>query len=335
VVLLGALSVSGHSWRGGFFTRRGRVLAPRQMNKAKIGRVGRVSDKREKSAKKEELQMFALTRLRLPIAVIGAVVFSALLAFAAFSSAVQAHQADAAEEQTDAAATKEQTDAATKEDGVTTQFHAWENYHWARTSNPFSLKLGDNVTSAWDSYLRTASSDWSQSTVLDTTTPAGNVSSRDLKRKKCPPKSGQVEVCNATYGATGWSGLAQIWIAQDPATRLYTNITAGVANMNDTYFGSGDTAKRAHVMCQEIGHTFGLGHTSEDGSSQGTCMDYSRDSTNSQHPYPHDYEELERIYQHLDSTSTVGTISQMPAAAKRGNYNNRSEWGKLKHKSPD
>jgi hypothetical protein len=26
------------------------------------------------------------------------------------------------------------------------------NYHWARTSNPFTLKLGDNVSSAWDSY---------------------------------------------------------------------------------------------------------------------------------------------------------------------------------------
>ena len=28
--------------------------------------------------------------------------------------------------------------------------HSWGNYHWARTINPFTLKLGDNVTSAWD-----------------------------------------------------------------------------------------------------------------------------------------------------------------------------------------
>lgn len=26
--------------------------------------------------------------------------------------------------------------------------HAWGTYHWARTANPFALKLGDNVTSA-------------------------------------------------------------------------------------------------------------------------------------------------------------------------------------------
>ncbi len=28
--------------------------------------------------------------------------------------------------------------------------HSWNNYHWARTSNPFTLKVGDNVTSIWD-----------------------------------------------------------------------------------------------------------------------------------------------------------------------------------------
>ena len=28
--------------------------------------------------------------------------------------------------------------------------HSWANYHWARTSNPFTLNLGDNVGGAWD-----------------------------------------------------------------------------------------------------------------------------------------------------------------------------------------
>src|SRR6266567_7362536 len=35
--------------------------------------------------------------------------------------------------------------------------------HWARTANPFTIKLGDNVSSAWDSYLAVASSDWTLS----------------------------------------------------------------------------------------------------------------------------------------------------------------------------
>ncbi len=51
--------------------------------------------------------------------------------------------------------------------------HSWNGYHWARTSNPFTIKLGDNVSGSWDSMLRTASSDWSKSNVMDTTVVAG------------------------------------------------------------------------------------------------------------------------------------------------------------------
>ena len=36
--------------------------------------------------------------------------------------------------------------------------HSWNRYHWARKSNPFTVKLGDNVGGKWDSMLRTASS---------------------------------------------------------------------------------------------------------------------------------------------------------------------------------
>ncbi|MCI0558624.1 MAG: hypothetical protein MN733_09025, partial [Nitrososphaera sp.] len=51
--------------------------------------------------------------------------------------------------------------------------HAWGNYHWGRTSNPFTLKVGDNVTSAWDGILNTSISDWSQSSVLNLTKVTG------------------------------------------------------------------------------------------------------------------------------------------------------------------
>ena len=52
--------------------------------------------------------------------------------------------------------------------------HSWGNYHWARSSNPFTLNLGDNVSSTWDSYLATTSSDWTVSSVLDTVVVASN-----------------------------------------------------------------------------------------------------------------------------------------------------------------
>ena len=43
--------------------------------------------------------------------------------------------------------------------------HSWGNYHWARTTSSFTLKLGDNVNSTWDPILATTSSDWSKSMV--------------------------------------------------------------------------------------------------------------------------------------------------------------------------
>src|SRR3989338_7632224 len=79
--------------------------------------------------------------------------------------------------------------------------HSWGNYHWARISNPFTLQLGDNVSSAWDTYLGVASSDWSVSSVLDTIVAAGGTNDTKGRRtpKNCVPTSGRVEVCSAKY----------------------------------------------------------------------------------------------------------------------------------------
>jgi len=185
--------------------------------------------------------------------------------------------------------------------------HSWGGYHWARTSNPFTVKLGDNTSGLWSDMLVTASNDWSQSNVLDTQIVAGGT-----KPKSCRPTAGQVEVCSANYRNTGWLGVAQIWITGG------THITQGTVKNNDYYFGNSNyqynnTAEMQHVICQEIGHTFGLGHTSEDGTSQNTCMDYyhntSDNDTTSTHPNNHDYQELGIIYSHLDSSST---LSNMP-----------------------
>src|SRR5262245_29646368 len=85
--------------------------------------------------------------------------------------------------------------------------HSWGGYHWARTSNPFTVKLVNNLSTTWKSFRSTTSTDWSQSTVLDTTVVAG------ASRGKCRPTSGRVEVCNAAYGNNGWLGIAQIWIS--------------------------------------------------------------------------------------------------------------------------
>ncbi len=39
--------------------------------------------------------------------------------------------------------------------------HSWGGYRWARTTPQFTLKLGDNLTTAdWKSHLQQTSTDW-------------------------------------------------------------------------------------------------------------------------------------------------------------------------------
>ncbi|MBI4087398.1 MAG: hypothetical protein HY434_01035, partial [Candidatus Liptonbacteria bacterium] len=104
--------------------------------------------------------------------------------------------------------------------------HSWGNYHWARTTSSFTLTLGDNVSSGWDSYLTQSSGDWSLSGVLDTVIAAGATNP-----KNCRPVSGRAEVCNSKYGNNGWLGIASIWVSGE-------HITQGTVKFNDTYFNT-------------------------------------------------------------------------------------------------
>lgn len=220
--------------------------------------------------------------------------------------------------------------------------HSWGSYHWARTANPFTIKLGDNLSSNWKSYLGTTSTDWSKSTVLDTTIVAGQASAR-----RCPATSGRVEVCNNTYGNNGWLGVASIWASG-------SHITQGTVKLNDTYFNTSTyntPAWRNLVMCQEVGHTFGLDHQDENFSNTnlGTCMDYTNSPTgggsyglDNEHPNQGDYDQLLCIYDpasngktlsttthscrgtgHLDSSTTIG----MPAGFANADVHAVENWG--------
>ncbi len=190
--------------------------------------------------------------------------------------------------------------------------HSWNNYHWARTTASFNLQTLDSTvpggTNAnWPSLLGTAASQWSQSNSLNLVlSPFTNTSQ---SRRKCSAVPGKIRVCNAAYGKNGWLGLASINLDANG------HISQGTAKMNDSYASvyAGDANEAKHVMCQEVGHTFGLGHTSEDGSSQNTCMDYSSSPTSTS-PNQHDYDELAIIYQHLDSYNSYSTTSAVTAA---------------------
>ena len=183
--------------------------------------------------------------------------------------------------------------------GAASADHTWNNYHWARTANPLPLRVVDSVSADWDGELATALSRWSDSSVLDLAVVAADDAGKT--RKRCAMVPGQMRVCNAAYGYNGWLGLATIGLDANG------HIDQGSAKMNDSYSSYwARPGEKNHVMCQEIGHVFGLGHTSEDGSSQQTCMDYSSD-INSQFPNAHDYEMLAQMYQHLDAYNSYDT----------------------------
>jgi len=202
--------------------------------------------------------------------------------------------------------------------------HSWGGYHWARTANPFTLKLGDNVSGSWDAVLATTSADWTASAVLNTTIVGGS-----SKPKTCRAKAGMVQVCNSKYGRNGWLGLAQIWASG-------THITQGAVKLNDTYFAMAKyntAAWRNMVSCQEVGHTLGLDHQDEafDNANLGTCMDYTSNPSTNQHPNQHDYDQLALIYGHTDSTSTLASS----AAASSARVHDRSDWGRQVASSKD
>lgn len=202
--------------------------------------------------------------------------------------------------------------------------HSWSIYHWGRTASPFTVKLGNNVASNWDAYLSEASTDWTASTVLDTAIVAGSASNV----KRCSPPDGRVEVCNAKYGFNGWLGVAGIYVTGG-------HIYKGYVKLNDSYFNTSTYNKpewRRLVMCQEVGHEFGLDHQDEifDNPNLGTCMDYTNNPKgppSNEHPNQHDYGQLETIYSHTDSTTTVNTTQPQSGNGSRSRVDNVDRHG--------
>ncbi len=91
-----------------------------------------------------------------------------------------------------------------------------------------------------------------------------------------------------TYGRNGWLGLASIY----PSSCVITRATS---KLNDSYLG--DTTRYSqtnvnHVACQEVGHTFGLGHNQ---SANDTCMN-DRILTAGNRINAHDKDALNTIY---------------------------------------
>lgn len=221
--------------------------------------------------------------------------FAGALLFVAFSCATTAAQAD----------------------------HSWGGYHWARTTNSFDLTIVNSTTSDWDAYVSQATSDWSASLVLNMVEDtSGSTSSR--VRRQCKGGSGQVRICNLEYGYTGWLGIAGISIDTNG------HITTGYTKLNDSYFNSSyynTFSWKQGVTCQELGHDVGLAHQDEDFNNAPlfSCMDYQDPLY--EYPNDHDYEELNLIYDHVDTYDSYAGSGSVAGGSGDGGCNARGKKG--------
>lgn len=176
--------------------------------------------------------------------------------------------------------------------------HSWDGFHWSRAVNPAQLQLVDSLTGEWDSYLGPVVSDWDRSSVLALATEAGGDSLVD--RTACLPMQGKIHVCNAMYPDPTWLGLATVYLQGG-------HVAMATAQVNDTWFNTdlyNDPNAKRHVLCQEIGHTFGLDHQYDEPS----CMDDINGLFDASYvgAGAHDLQQLDSIYAHLDGTPTGG-----------------------------
>jgi hypothetical protein len=123
--------------------------------------------------------------------------------------------------------------------------------------------------------------------------------------------TGRISSCNGNYGNTGWSGLATLALVTRDG-----KIIKATSKINEYY--KMDNANSQEVLCQEIGHGMPMGHQSEDGSDQNSCMDYSTLNPNNpanRYPNKHDVELLDSLYNTCPNSPTFSpTTTAVPTA---------------------
>ncbi len=145
-----------------------------------------------------------------------------------------------------------------------------------------------------------AAANWSrgQDEIAYDVRPASNT--LEVRAGCSMPDSGEIRICSADYGKTGWAGHFD-WNLVDGymrkgRIRINTNYMDGQAD-GEPAFGDGTVrSEYLYTICHELGHGLGLGHRGSQLDSRGepgTCMSYDKVSPR---PDRHDYEQLETIY---------------------------------------
>jgi hypothetical protein len=176
-------------------------------------------------------------------------------------------------------------------------------YHWGTKRIPFTLRVGDNVDSGWDKYLKRGAKRWSQSGVVKMRVTKGGVNPNT-----CAATRGQVEVCSADYGPKGWLGVTKIAFSGK-------HITQATVQLNDYYFRQSkynNRKIRQHTMCHELGHALGLPHPKNNSKS---CMNDDTDRlAETTKPLQSDFDRLLKVNDHRDRDITTRRAKAASAA---------------------
>ncbi len=185
--------------------------------------------------------------------------------------------------------------------------HQWRNYHWPREGvDPLKIIVADNhVASApynprelplpnWHEILADVIADWAAGYGgVDEGWSGEHFGTIDSGLSL----DGNVKSFNDDYGNTGWLGIASVWIAKGK------HITRGRSRVNDYYVtlagydGFDQIEEWRAVLCQEIGHTFGLAHTDPAGEFlTDSCMNTYDRPLRYESPNGHDTEMLDIMY---------------------------------------
>jgi hypothetical protein len=184
--------------------------------------------------------------------------------------------------------------------GVAVAGHAWlvngRAVHWASTTNPVQIDLGDNLDDpVWDSQRYIPAWVWSIGVVgsgqlglspyMRADTRAGGLASNE------------VEMHDGFYGRNGWVGQATLNSIDSQG-----HIRDATIQLNQSYSLS-DSQKQATIN-HEVGHTLGLAHQAGTVMCPVLCGIVN--------PVQHDFETVTFINAHTDSYDTPTLSLQAP-----------------------
>ena len=187
--------------------------------------------------------------------------------------------------------------------------HGWSNYHWRRTSSAIlEVPVREYHSSVWLTRYAAAIADWRRTAL---TKVRLRHAFNGPANPSCPLFAGQVSSCDGFYGFTGWVGLASISVGSGG------HILLGRSLVNNTYYAQSyynNVPWRQMVICQELGHTLGLGHVNitYNTPNTGSCQDYTNDpdggpggvsstDPSNMRPNSHDYALLNSRHTHIGS----------------------------------